>query len=148
MLQTCKKVFPIVSTCSKMSQNVPICPKMSQNVHFRRIIVQMDLFRGKRQDRLGRRDSRIKESEIYIRRSVLCVFYFQIKRKSGHGNPVARSKQRSGLLVNHPAILMRSVDSLMGLEKNIGIEKLGFTLLKRSFGGLFFRPFKVWHSNE
>ena len=44
MLQTRQKVFRIVRKCSKRSQDVSKCPIISENVHFRHIVVRMDLF--------------------------------------------------------------------------------------------------------
>ena len=57
----------------------------------------------------------------------LHVFYFQ-KAQSGNGNPVARSEQHFGLLVNHPRTPMNPVDTFMGEMGEKGLEKLGFTL--------------------
>ena len=43
-LQTHHKVSQIVPNCPKVTQNVPKYPKMSKIVHFRRIVVRIDLF--------------------------------------------------------------------------------------------------------
>ena len=40
----CPNSSKSLRNCPKMSQNGPSCPKMSQDVHFRRIVVRMDLF--------------------------------------------------------------------------------------------------------